>query len=84
LKHSKNDTFETSLVELETLVERMERGDLALEEALAQFERGITLIKSCQLALSAAEHKVQQLTSTGNAESLTDFDSERIAASNEP
>ena len=39
--------------ELEALVERLERGDLPLEEALKQFERGVALTKSCQAALKA-------------------------------
>lgn len=53
--------FEQALAELEQLVERMEQGDLALEEALKQFERGIELTRHCQSALQRAEQKVQQL-----------------------
>jgi exodeoxyribonuclease VII small subunit len=47
--------------ELEALVARLEQGDLPLEEALQQFERGITLAKACQKALKAAEQKVEIL-----------------------
>ena len=53
--------FEKSLSELEQLVEAMEQGDLALEEALKHFEKGIALAGSCQQALQNAEQTVQQL-----------------------
>jgi exodeoxyribonuclease VII small subunit len=54
--------FEKSLQELETLVERLERGDLSLEESLKQYERGIALTRLCQQALSEAEQKVEILS----------------------
>ena len=57
--------FETSLDELETLVEQMESGDLTLEESLQAFERGVALTRSCQNALKSAELRVQKLTSSG-------------------
>lgn len=60
--------FETSLDELETLVEQMESGDLSLEESLQAFERGVALTRSCQSALKSAELRVQKLTSTGATE----------------
>jgi len=53
--------LEESLKELEALVERLEAGDLPLEEALAQFERGIKLTRSCQTILKDAEQKVEIL-----------------------
>ena len=53
--------FEQALAELEQLVERMEQGDLSLEESLKQFERGVELTRHCQLALQDAEQKVEQL-----------------------
>ncbi len=53
--------FEEALLELETLVERMEQGQLPLEEALKTFERGIQLSRVCQKALQEAEQKVQIL-----------------------
>ena len=55
-------TFEQALAELETLVQQMEGGDLALEDALAAFERGVALTKICQSALDAAELKIRTLT----------------------
>lgn len=53
--------FERSLAELEALVTRMEKGDLSLEDSLAQFERGIALSRHCQQALKAAEQKIDML-----------------------
>ncbi len=61
-KTKKTPSFEESLGELEALVERMETGELSLEESLSAFERGITLTRSCQQALQAAEQKVEILT----------------------
>ena len=55
-------SFEEALSELEALVERMESGDLTLEESLAAFEQGISLTRHCQEALQAAEQKVEILT----------------------
>ena len=55
-------SFEEALNELEALVERMESGDLTLEESLAAFEQGISLTRHCQEALQAAEQKVEILT----------------------
>lgn len=61
-KQTEQPSFEQSLSELEALVERMESGELSLEESLGAFEQGIALTKSCQQALQAAEHKVEILT----------------------
>jgi len=53
--------LEKSLEELEALVEQLESGDLTLEEALKQFERGVKLTRECQAALKEAEQKVEIL-----------------------
>ncbi len=68
--------FEQSMRELETLVERLEQGDLPLEEALKQFERGVALTKLCQAALKAAEQKVEILlksSASGGESMIEDF-----------
>ncbi len=57
--------FEQALGDLEGLVERMERGDLSLEQSLAEFEQGINLTRRCQQALAEAEQKVQILLGDG-------------------
>lgn len=53
--------FESSLAELEKLVERLERGDQTLEESLKDFERGVALAKTCQNSLKKAEQRVETL-----------------------
>jgi exodeoxyribonuclease VII small subunit len=61
--------FEDSLAELEQLVDRMEQGNLPLEDALALFERGVALARACQKSLQEAEQKVQILvTEAGQSE----------------
>jgi exodeoxyribonuclease VII small subunit len=61
-------TFEQSLTELETVVERLEIGDMQLEESLELFERGVTLIRDCRGRLSSAERKIEELTESMNGE----------------
>ena len=58
---NKTPDFEQALTELETLVERLERGDLPLDEALKLFERGVALTRHCQSSLQAAQQKVEIL-----------------------
>ena len=53
--------FEKSLTELEQIVERLELGELSLDESLKQFERGVALTRSCQSSLQQAEQKVEIL-----------------------
>lgn len=53
--------FEGALAELEALVQRLERGEQTLEQALADFERGVHLARGCQEALARAELRVQEL-----------------------
>jgi exodeoxyribonuclease VII small subunit len=53
--------FERALGDLEATVEQLEHGDLSLEEALKQFERGVALARDCQSALKQAEQKVEIL-----------------------
>lgn len=53
--------FERSLDELEQLVQKMERGEMSLDESLQAYERGIALFRSCQGALEQAELRVRQL-----------------------
>ena len=60
-KKPENLNFEEALSELETLVDRLEQGEISLEDSLKSFERGIALTRSCQQALSKAEQKVSIL-----------------------
>ena len=66
--------FETSMSELESLVERLEAGDLPLEESLQAFERGIALTRSCQSALKDAEQKVEVLLKKAGQPVIQDFE----------
>ena len=55
MSNPKEPDFEQALGELEQLVERLERGDLPLDEALKTFERGVVLNRHCQSSLKAAQ-----------------------------
>lgn len=66
--------FEQSLIELQALVERLESGELSLEQSLTAFEQGVALTRDCQQALTLAEQKVQQLIEQNGALSTTPFD----------
>ena len=60
-KTSKNIKFEEALAELEAAVEKLERGDLPLEEAIAEFQKGTELSKICLEKLNKAKAAVQKL-----------------------
>lgn len=67
--------FETALAELEAIVQRLEQGELPLEESLRQFERGVALTRSCQKALRQAEQKIRVLSKGADGELVEqDFD----------
>lgn len=53
--------FERALAELEATVDKLEHGELSLEDALKHFERGVALARECQAALKQAEQKVEIL-----------------------
>ena len=75
-KTTKAHGFEQSLQELESLVEKMEQGDLSLEDSLSHFERGVQLSRTCQKALKEAEQKVEILMQKNGQDEITAFDSE--------
>ena len=60
-KDQQNKKFEVALEELEGVVEQLETGELALEESLAAFERGVGLVKYCNQKLTEVEKKVELL-----------------------
>jgi exodeoxyribonuclease VII small subunit len=76
----KQPGFEQTLAELEALVARLESGELPLDQALAAFEQGVKLTRTCQAALQAAQQKVQILTQQGGAARLEDFSAAADAA----
>jgi exodeoxyribonuclease VII small subunit len=65
--------FETAMRDLEELVERLEHGDLPLEESLAAFERGVMLTRACQTALKEAEQKVEILLKKAGEPQVEEF-----------
>ena len=66
--------FEAALAQLESLVTRLEAGDLPLDEALRTFEQGVRLTRECQGALAAAQQKVQLLLQRGDHVVIEDID----------
>ena len=65
INESNPESFESAMEQLETLVSRMESGELSLEESLKAFEKGVQLTRFCQDQLQKAELKVQELNSKG-------------------
>jgi exodeoxyribonuclease VII small subunit len=54
-------SFEDQMAELEKVVDRLERGDLTLEENVSLFERGVQLSSACKAQLASAESRIQVL-----------------------
>lgn len=54
-------SFEKAVAELESIVARLERGDVALDESIAIYERGELLKKHCETLLSAAENRIEKI-----------------------
>lgn len=74
MSKSKQPDLEKSLNEITKLIEKMEHGDLTLEQSLEQFERGVTLIKHCQQVLNEAEQKVKLLMESNEQATLTPYE----------
>ena len=72
--------FELAMRDLEDLVERLEQGDLPLEESLAAFERGVMLTRACQTALKDAEQKVEILLKRAGEPAVEAFAPEDLKA----
>lgn len=73
-KASKLPELEPAIAEITVLIEKMEQGDLTLEQSLNQFERGVTLIKHCQKILENAEQKVQILLENNKGATLANYE----------
>lgn len=59
-------TFEEAISELEEIVEKLEKGELTLEESMTYFEQGIKLSKYCSKMLDEAEKKISVLIEEEN------------------
>ena len=68
--------FESALNDLEVLIEKMETGELSLEESLKNFEQGISLARQCQEALKDAEQKIQILIEQNGEPKILPFAAE--------
>ncbi len=66
--------FETSLKQLENIVEELERGNLPLEDALKSFEQGVKLARHCSSMLDKAEKRIRVLTQDGEQGWLSEDD----------
>lgn len=75
-KKPENLTFEESLCELERIVSDLEQGDVSLDEALKQFERGIKLVRNSQGKLEQAQQKVAILLQEDENASLATYATE--------
>lgn len=71
--------FEQSLTDLQNLVERLENGELSLEDSLTAFEQGVRLTRDCQTALAQAEQKVQILMERDGTLEEAPFDADQQA-----
>ncbi len=59
-------SFEDKLQELEKIVEKLENGQLSLDESLGLFEKGIKLVRECDTNLKCARQKVEKLIEENN------------------
>ena len=69
---AKEVSFESALEELETLLTKMESGDLSLEESLKAYERGVELTRQCRKILDDAKLRVTKLMPDGSETPLED------------
>ena len=77
--------FEQQLGRLEEIVERMEQGDLPLEEAMGLFEEGVKLGQACQKRLDEAERRITMLIEKASGEIVEEpFDPETAARAESP
>ncbi|MCK5897247.1 MAG: exodeoxyribonuclease VII small subunit [Cocleimonas sp.] len=71
-KKPKPIDFESAMLELASLIAKMEQDDLSLEASLKNFERGISLTRICQSSLEDAEQRIKILTQGVEEDFLTD------------
>ena len=71
--------FEAAVEQLESIIDRIESGEVGLEDCLAQYERGMALIKQCRAILAKAEQKIAEL-SPGAGGGLEITDEPEVAA----
>lgn len=70
-------SFEESITELESIVQQLEAGELSLDQAMKQFERGIALAGASQQKLEQAEQQIKVLKQASSTAPLSDFDQDQ-------
>lgn len=76
-------SFEQALAELEGIIDRIQNGEIGLEESLAEYERAAGLLKRCRSVLDATEQKVEKLQlSLDRTEAGNDADDRKRDAGN--
>ena len=58
--------FEAAIAELDSIVKKLEEGDLPLEQSMALYERGVQLTRFCHARLEDAERRIELLTERGD------------------
>ncbi|ADC48371.1 MULTISPECIES: exodeoxyribonuclease VII small subunit [Alkalihalophilus] len=69
-------SFEEAMEQLETIVEKLEQGDVPLEEAISMFQEGMQLSKECHSKLTSVEKKMDQILHADGELEATDFQEE--------
>ncbi len=77
-------SFEEALQRLESIVDRLEEGDMELETALADFEEGVKLTRRCAAQLEQAQRRIEILVREGEEWVSRPFETSDIAESGEP
>jgi len=78
--------FEDRLTALEAVVERLERGELSLDDSVRLFEEGVKLSNACKAELEKAEGRIQVLVETSNGQMQTaelDVEDDQVAEDDE-
>ena len=66
------NSFESMIESLEQIIERIEGGEVGLEQSIAEYEKGMALIKRCREVLTKAEQRVEELGREGTKEGTRD------------
>jgi len=59
-------SFEEAIGQLESIIERVEKGDIGIERALVEYEQGVTLVARCDAILKTVEQRLDELVSPGD------------------
>lgn len=69
-------TFEENMTQLQSIVEKLESGDVALDDAIVEFEKAMELIKNCDSKLKEAEDTIAKIVGENN--DIIEFNSDSI------